>query len=325
MFLLSLVGEQPIPVLIPLWQQWTSPLFASGEVSSPFTSVQFAGSKNTLSVIANLEAVLRREPGLQHLDIRPALTIDPYDTHTAMQALGEALDRAEKDGFQSVMNISGGTKLMALAALQAARRPVIAQSGVSQDVRLLYVNTEKNRIMFLNAAGDEIGSEDIYVSLSIRQYLEAHGLEVSDNQAFNPNNVYADKRPPRAGDALEMRVMELSRDSGYFDEVRRNVFIRKAVPNSKPVSNELDVVAISNGRLVVCSCKAGINLKKEMVYELAALSRRETAGIYCGKVLALGQEDIPPGICERAKADHIRLVRGSEIDRIALIMHLETR
>lgn len=325
MFLLSLVGEQPIPVLIPLWQQWTTRPFSNSPTDCPFRSIQFAGSKSTMPVIASLEAVIHRESKLDGLKIQTPLIIDPYDIETTRKSLRSALDQAEAQGLDCVVNISGGTKLMALAALQAAKGSITTVHEL-HDVRLLYVNTEKKRIMFLNTDGMETGkNEDISVKISIEQYLESHGLEVSDNQAFNPNGPYCDANPPRSGDALEQRVAALAQNSGYFDEVRRNVFIRKSIPGGKPVSNELDVVAISNGRLVVCSCKAGINLKKEMLYELAALSRREVAGIYCGKVLALGQEVIPPGICERALTDHIRLVAGPEIDRIALIMHLETR
>jgi len=324
MFLLSLVGEQPIPVLIPLWQQWAARPFSGDPSGRTFSCVQFVGSKNTLPVIANLEALLRREPGYKDLEIRPALTIDAYDTQTARKVLKTAIHNAEADGFQCAVNITGGTKLMTLAALQAVKgKPAAANDPL--ETTLLYVNTEKTRLIFLNADGEETGSEEIRVEMTIAQYLGAHGLEVSDNQAFNPDGPYSEAIPPRAGDELEQRVAALAANSGYFDEVRRNVFIRKPVPEGKAVSNELDVVAISNGRLVVCSCKAGINLKKEMLYELSSLSRREAAGIYCGKVLALGQEDIPPGIRERARADHIHLVTGSEIDRIALIMHLETR
>lgn len=324
MFLLSLVGEQPIPVLIPLWQQWTTRPFSRSSGASPFSCIQFAGSKNTLPVIAHLEAIIRNKPGFEDVEIRPALTIDAYDIQSTRQALEEATSSAEADGFRSVLNITGGTKLMTLAALQAMKR----KSSISDNLletNMLYINTEKNRLIFLNADGEETGSEEICVNLTIAEYLQAHGIEVSDNQAFNPKGANNDAIPPKAGDALEERVTSLAIDSGYFDEVRRNVYIRKPVSDGKTVSNELDVVAISNGRLVVCSCKAGINIKKEMLYELSSLSRREAAGIYCGKVLALGQEDIPPGILERARADHIRLVTGSEISRIAFIMHLETR
>ncbi len=324
MFLLSLVGEQPIPVLIPLWQKWANRSFSNGAETCPFTSIQFAGSRSTMPVIANLEAVIRREPCLAGLEIQPPLLVDPYEIQSTRKQIQSTLDRSISAGNTCVVNLSGGTKLMALAALQAARSSP-PEKGIPEPVVCLYVNTEKNQLIFLDAAGEDTGNEEIRVEISIQQYLEAHGLHVSDNQAFNPHGANCQAIPPKTGDVLESRVESLSRVSGYFDEVRRNVFIRKPVPDGKSVSNELDVVAISNGRLVVCSCKAGVNLKKEMLYELAALSRREVAGIYCGKVLALGQDVIPPGMFERAKADGIRLVPGSEVDRIALIMHLETR
>lgn len=324
MYLLSLVGEQPIPVMIPLWQQYTSKGSVREQMYKSINVVQFVGSKNTLHVIENVEKIIRNEFGQEGMEILPPIVVDPYDIHYMRDAIFQVIEQAVGSGMHGVINITGGTKLMSLAALQAVKSIFIDMEGQC-DMSLVYVNTEKNQLIYLNSDGIETGNEPIQVQLTIQQYLMVHGLEVSDNQAFNPNGAYNDLNPPKLGDALELKVASLAESSGYFDEVRRNVFIRKTNPSGKPVSNELDVVAISNGRLVVCSCKAGTKLEKEFVYELTALSRREVAGIYCGKVLVLSLDSPPPGIIDRARMDNIQLAYGPDVDRIALIMHLATR
>jgi len=316
MILLSLVGEQPIPNLLPIWQLHSKKEALPDWARVPLESILFVATRSTRQVAKNLGQVIQSQTDLPELEILPMLIVEPYDTHTIRVSLDQALQGAKDAGMQAAINITGGTKLMSMAALQTAS---------DREVPMMYVNTEKNEIQYFDPKGVERASEPIRVNLSIQHYLEAHGLEVSDNLAFNPAGSFSDLIVPKEGDGLEIKVETLARNSGYFDEVRRNVFIRKHSQGEKPVINELDVVAISNGRLVVCSCKSGRNLVNNVLYELTTLSRREAAGIYCGKVLVSSLNDVPPGVLDRARESQIKLVYGSEVDRVAFHMHLAVR
>ena len=116
-----------------------------------------------------------------------------------------------------------------------------------------------------------------------------------------------------------------------FDDVRRKVFIRKQLLQGE-VKNELDIALTRNGRLVVCSCKSFSTLQPDKIkntlldaiYELASLSRREAAGIYCGKVLVTNYPDPGEAIRQRARDTGVRLVCDTEIKNIALQLKFAT-
>ena len=221
-------------------------------------------------------------------------------------AILEMLDKYPREQIPSVINLTGGTKLMSLAAQQAA---------FAMEVPLIYVSSEKNEIIYFDSKSLETRREKIKVKITAKQYLEAHGLEVSDNQAFNPTKGPTIS-PPKEGDNLEDEVFSLISASGKFDDVSQKTYIRK-LTKAGEIKNELDVVATRNGRLVVCSCKDVKDLDNDHIYELSALSRREQAGIYCGKVLVLGHKTRPTqAYIDRARFNNIDLVFGKEINRI---------
>jgi len=293
--LLSLLGEQPIPNLIPLWH------------STEFTATRFAATQTTLPVAQMLTEAIRKDPQLKHLKVEEPLILEAYDLGQARSRLVAALAEYQAQGIPVRLNLTGGTKLMSLAALQAA---------YGTGVPLLYVTTEQNQIIHYQSDGSETSREPIQVQISVAQYLSAHGLEVSDNQAFDPNGPRSQIAPPKEGDELEKKVERLARESDYFDDVRRGVYIR-AVSGRTLVTNELDVVVTHNGRLAVCSCKSGQNLNNDDIYEVASLSRREAAGIYCGKVLVSALPEVPQALLDRAKASGVCLVYGKSVDMVA--------
>ena len=118
--------------------------------------------------------------------------------------------------------------------------------------------------------------------------------------------------PPKAGDELEALVYETALSCGKFDDVQRNVHIRRP-GRVNDVKNELDVVFTRNGVMVVCSCKSGKRITKEMLYELSSLSRRESAGIYCRKILICQSAELDQPIKDRAKESGIRLIYGTAL------------
>ncbi len=293
MLLLSLVGEQPIPNLLPLWQ------------FPQYDAVQFACTETTRPVAKALHDAICCDPQLQRLQVLEPIAIPAYAIGTARQALAAALLQHLQQNRPVTLNLTGGTKLMSLAALQAAYG-----TGVS----LLYVSTEENQVIRLASDGAEQERLPLRVNITVEQYLRAHGLEVSQHQSFQPNRP-APASPPTEGSHLEDRVYHLLSKSRRFDDVRRRLHIRKQL-NNNSITNELDLTATLNGRLAVCSCKSG-KVTNEALYELASLSRREAAGIYCGKVMIIENPNPSAILRDRARSMGIKLVYGAEIANVA--------
>lgn len=125
-----------------------------------------------------------------------------------------------------------------------------------------------------------------------------------------------------AGKWLEIWVYEAARTSGLFDDVACDVRIEK---DSGPalVLNQLDVVATRNARLTVCSCKTESHEltekdeNKGAIYELDSISRREQAGIYCGKVLVTHLVGLPEAFLSRAQNSRVTVVTGVDLINVA--------
>lgn len=294
MIYLALVGEQPMPVLLPLWQE------------KGFTSVQLIASETTQPVADFLAEYIRSDPGMGVRKVHPVMVVDAYDLDSASAVLHNLL--AKHRYHKAVFNLTGGTKMMSIAA---------QQSAVDSHARLLYVSAEKRNLIYFSADSDETQTVPIRVKVTVEQYFNAHGFDCSESQNFGMRD--CEIPPPKEGDALEDHVYDLLCQSGLFDDVRRNVFIRRTSGSSE-VTNELDVVAASGGNLVVCSCKSG-KVDNQALYELASLSRCEVAGICCGRVLVSSKKALLPGVVNRAAQDGIRIITSSELEHAARIVY----
>lgn len=84
-----------------------------------------------------------------------------------------------------VLNLSGGTKIMSLAAYQAA---------VSAGIEMLYVNTERGEIISFDRQGNATGSKPFTAKISIETQLRAAGRELKQNPS-KPMLRPADIRP----------------------------------------------------------------------------------------------------------------------------------
>jgi len=110
-----------------------------------------------------------------------------------------------------------------------------------------------------------------------------------------------------------------------FDFVAGDVHIHKPA-GGELVLNQLDGAVTKRARLTICSCKTerheledkGEN--KGIIYELDSISRREQAGIYCGKVLVTHQVDLPAAFRARAENSNVRIVDGLELLNVAEII-----
>ncbi|NSW52347.1 MAG: DUF1887 family protein [Anaerolineae bacterium] len=298
MLLISLVGEQPIPNVLPFWQY-----------PGRYHLAQFAATERTLPIAQALATTIAEDPALGNMEVLPPLVLDAYDLQGCRRHIAKTISEVENRGEAIAINLTGGTKIMVMGAMLAA---------FGTTMPLMYISTECSEIIHYHSDGTEKFRDPFQVSVSIEQYLKAHGFEVSNNSAFNPH-LGQYQGVDKIGDTLELRVERLLKESGYFDDVRRGVHIRRQGKQG-PVVNELDVVAIKNGVLAICSCKSGKNVTKEMIYELDSLSSRENMGIYCGKVMCFDHAELTSGFKARTQVEGVKLVYGEKINVIADVM-----
>ena len=290
------MGEQPIPVLLPLFQ-WPG----------KFNQFGLVASTTTCDLAEQLYRFIRADSNLRTIQLFPVLLIDAYDPEDIRSRLIEYARDHKLDGKNTSFNITGGTKLMSLAAQQAA-----SELGMTT----MYIATEKQLVITFPNNGENPQLWPLKVNLTIQQYLMAHGIESSNSPNFGAGPVNA--IPPREGDQLEQDVLLLLSRSGCFDEVQRDVYIAKNLRQPGEVRNELDIVVIRNGKLAVISCKSG-KVTREKLYELISVSSREKAGVYCEKVMVASTQQ-PKGITDRAAIERITIITRRNLSTLPEVL-----
>jgi hypothetical protein len=142
--LLSLIGEQPIPVLL------------ADRALKPTRHV-LAHSEKTRRVAENLRALL---PHAELLSLE-----NPYH----LEGIRHAFEQVYTPG--AIFNLTAGTKLMAWAGYEVAR---------SQGAQIMYLESEKkqSKLYRLDFSGEQAQqtSEILPCLITLTDYLAAHGL-----------------------------------------------------------------------------------------------------------------------------------------------------
>lgn len=215
MLLVSLLGEQPLPNLLPLiyLQPAEALLVLTGRTAT-------VGKRLHKAVGASCE--LRD------------LQADAYDIASTRRALSEALDEARGAGREILFNLTGGTKAMCLAAYGLAEEwgaPFVYLQSEGQQ-SLLYRYAFDGPVALLK------GSETLPALLNIRQYLLAH---VDDYQ------VTGISEEPHGG-PFEQAVHDALKDA--VDEIVSGVRLSAALEIDAIVrcGNQIALVEIKNTR-----------------------------------------------------------------------------
>jgi hypothetical protein len=156
MILVSLIGEQPIPNLLPIRR------FAPAENLLVYTS-------RTEAVAHRLRRLISASDGLQD-----DLKASPYDIAGLRQALQTRLESRE----EIVFNLTGGTKTMVMAAYSLAeqrRCPFIYLESENRRSRLLHYFFQDGRPV-------QSSADDLPALITIQDYLNAHlhGYQAGD-------------------------------------------------------------------------------------------------------------------------------------------------
>ncbi len=164
--LIAPVGEQPIPNLIPLF---------TTKAQKPFTLVQFMvpDDSRIREVATNLRKTIALDTTL--VDVKVAdkdLTMNAWDLAKACEECKAAITSYFEEGNEVIVNLTGGTKIMALAAYQAA---------VNTGTPMIYVNTEQTQIIQFNEQGKPTSTQSFKAPINILTQLHAAGRELKRN------------------------------------------------------------------------------------------------------------------------------------------------
>ena len=117
--LISLISDQPMPNVMAVLQR--------EQTEQRFTNLEFivSADKNDLSkydrrfdeICKRLETFFENRGYI----VSRWSPVDPYNIKTARKACQEAVDALKAKGYEVVFNITGGTKLMSLAAYLCAQ------------------------------------------------------------------------------------------------------------------------------------------------------------------------------------------------------------
>jgi hypothetical protein len=118
-------------------------------------------SGRTRSVADLLNEALREE----EVDCLDPVEVSAYDLPAATEALRGVLAKLGKEG-QVVVNLTGGTKIMALAAYLVA----------APEIPCCYVSTETEELLFLEKG--RVSKVPLRVEVSLREYLAVHGFDI---------------------------------------------------------------------------------------------------------------------------------------------------
>ena len=319
--MIALVSDQRMQNVIPILQDGAQyqelVLVMSKERSTGKPLKRYEDSANDLKVVLS-----------DYLNVTLSnMYVDPYDIDAARATIASLIHEQGKPETV-VVNISGGTKPMAIGAFQAAQgigsESVYTNTEDGEIIRLSpngAVHTEKIRVIgldvpfYIRAYGETVREAKPAATLDSREIkwarMIAENHEILYKKVINPltSQIKKGAGPPfcysitptrrqrpiirrlaEAGlwswdDASnEITVTDRSRanflnglwievyvaiqleETGYFDDVRLNVTL-------EGVEGEIDVVAVSNGRIVLLECKSNVQ-RSEQLNKLDAFRRR---------------------------------------------------
>jgi len=232
--LIAPVGEQPTPNLIPLFA-------ARQQLGSAYEYVQYLVSRDErINEVANhLCQALAQDPDMQGLEIAPLLSMDAWNLTKARQdcatAIRKAIEYAHKrDGdTQVTVNLTGGTKIMSLAAYQAA---------CEAQVSMVYVNTAQSEIIQFGSDGNPLVPHSFKVVISIQTQLRAAGKEFKkcpQRPIQRPGSVPQDR-------AAFVKWLVSNYDAAYEHCLKRMIF--EARQTRKPWQQEVQYAFEPKGK-----------------------------------------------------------------------------
>lgn len=163
---LCLVSEQATPNLLPVIDPSWRP-----------RRVVLATTPRMEKAAESLRQVLRKK--VSGLVVETLSLPDAYDYSALSEAFLEFLAANANAGLVA-LNVTGGTKIMAVAAQQ-----VFALDGKP----VFYVNIDSDKVIMI---GEHTSSQPLNASMKVHEFLSAHGFQVEDQQRPENNGEQRD-------------------------------------------------------------------------------------------------------------------------------------
>ena len=250
MNLISLIGEQPIPNLL------------AHRALKPDKHI-LACTETTERVATNLAKLL---------DDTEIITVSPYDFHDTYRKLTQTSSQ------DTIINLTAGTKPMALAAYETARSHktdfVYLQSQGKKSLLYHYGFSEENPTLKQK--------EVLRTLINIDDYLIAHGLKPKEDQ-ISANNQET---------ALRIFLEE------KCDEIKHNL---------QYPAFEIDFIIRRGNQVAIIEAKYKKENKRNGLDQLNTIAGREHLGIYTGKIWVV-KNQLGKQLKELAKAYQVEVV-----------------
>lgn len=267
---ISLIGEQPLPNLLPL--KYLKP-----------TNAILVYTQRTKEVARRLKTLLSAETQSIAVEVD-----DPYNLAFVTQKLRHFLKSRGKDQESLLFNVTGGTKPMALAASFVARE---------QCAPILYFQTEGTQSLLYQYELTKCGTlelkEKIIIpeTITIDEYIRSFTGQYHSKKDF----------PATQGGEFERLVYQALKPR--VDEIMPSVILGGALEIDLVIrcGNQVGIAEVKTGK------KA---LSKEGIDQLNTAGGRDFLGIYTKKVLIVDREwdDSKSNLRELAEARHIKII-----------------
>lgn len=255
--LLSLIGEQPIPNLLPIRH--------------------LKAAENLILHTNNENASLKPAQRLKKL-IPPELEVSLLQVNAyRVDTIREKLEETLGGRTDVIFNLTGGTKPMSLAALEVARArratcvyyQTEGQRGRDQQSKLYFYRfDEAGNLVFDHAEALPGGL------INLDEYLRAH-LEGYEEKGFAPGSGGDQERAVLAALKSEM------------DEIKANI-----KPLGVKDQIEIDLLARRGNNVAVLEVKSGgQGSNKKALDQLTTMAAREYLGIYATRVIVTRADD----------------------------------
>jgi hypothetical protein len=219
--------------------------------------------------------------------------IDPYDLTLAQEQIDTLCSP------DTVINLTGGTKPMALAAYEVAR---------ARDLAFVYLASEGQnnslyRYEFRNGSPGLVNRKSLGVLIDIDDYLQAHGLTPT-----------AEKGPQNAQEAGLRHWLEKQ-----VDECRSNLVFD---------AFEIDFILRRGNRVALIEAKMSDHQRRKGIDQLNTACGRAYLGTYTGKIYAV-HKPLGPQLSRLAEARNIQVVpvtgpKDHRTGRLLLSQHSQT-
>ncbi len=249
--LISLIGEQPVPNLLPIYH------LKPEEVILVYTNF-------TQQVFKRLKRLLKPAISVNPPKEEENQSVDPYDIPRIVNSLFDFIKKNKWDSSELIFNLTGGTKPMGFAAFEVAKQ---------LNCHFVYLQSQgsQSKLFFYKFDHDEVKSikcEIIPEAITLHDYL----------MSFLDGYTIKEEFESSKGWQFEKAVYQILEPK--LDECFAGVKLAEAI--------DIDLVCRLGNQVAIVEVKQGEKArKKEGIDQLNTAGSREFLGTYTKKVLVI--------------------------------------